>query len=261
MAYPNNQASGTLNAATASPTTVAGLKAGSFVAATISSGFDPTFTINGQYQGQIGAYYSTDGINLTQASLRLAANALGSFTTSGTSVTFFVIMTAYTSGNAQCSMVTGLNSGGTGTDVVVTGSLPAGSNTIGNVGISGAIPAGANILGSVGIDQTTPGTTNGVEVTGNVLASAPLSAQITISVTGTAVAFPSLVALNGCVVSAHPLNAALAGSTGGVVGPSGVTQTTGAYLPPGATMGFAVANANAIFCNGIAGDKFSVAVS
>lgn len=100
-----------------------------------------------------------------------------------------------------------------------------------------------------------------VVIVGNVLAAAPQSAEITIGSTGTAVQFPSLVCTNGAIVSAHPLNTALTSTTGGVVGASTVTQTTGAFLPPGASTSCAVTNANSIWCNGIAGDKFSVLVS
>lgn len=42
----------------------------------------------------------------------------------------------------------------------------------GSVVVTGTLPAGTNLLGKVGIDQTTPGTTNGVVATGNVASGA-----------------------------------------------------------------------------------------
>ena len=44
----------------------------------------------------------------------------------------------------------------------LSGSIPAGTNNIGDVDLASAIPAGSAIIGKVGIDQTTPGTTNKV---------------------------------------------------------------------------------------------------
>lgn len=51
------------------------------------------------------------------------------------------------------------------------GSIPVGTNNIGNVDLASAIPAGTNLIGKVGIDQTTPGTTNKVvaELSGSTL--------------------------------------------------------------------------------------------
>ena len=46
--------------------------------------------------------------------------------------------------------------------VQLSGSIPAGTNNIGDVDLASAIPAGSAIIGKVGIDQTTPGTTNKV---------------------------------------------------------------------------------------------------
>lgn len=51
---------------------------------------------------------------------------------------------------------------GTTNGVQVNAALPAGGNTIGNVGLV----AGSALVGKVGIDQTTPGTTNAVQISG-----------------------------------------------------------------------------------------------
>lgn len=52
---------------------------------------------------------------------------------------------------------------GTTNGVQVAAALPAGTNNIGDVDVA-SIAAGSNIIGNVRIDQTTPGTTNGVQV-------------------------------------------------------------------------------------------------
>jgi len=45
-------------------------------------------------------------------------------------------------------------------NVVITGSLPSGTNTIGSVGITGSLPSGTNTIGSVGITGSVPSGTN-----------------------------------------------------------------------------------------------------
>lgn len=105
-----------------------------------------------------------------------------------------------------------------------------------------------------------------VIVIGNALGT-PFTGQKKIAVSGTAVQGPALVAVNGIIVSASPLNTALAAGMGGTVGTSsGVTNVVdgtgnGVFLPPGGSISFAVANANLLFVNGIANDAFSFAVS
>jgi hypothetical protein len=59
--------------------------------------------------------------------------------------------------------------------VAVTGSLPAGTNNIGDVDVA-SIAAGANVIGKVGIDQATPGTTNAVGSTGRTTVSTLINA-------------------------------------------------------------------------------------
>lgn len=51
-------------------------------------------------------------------------------------------------------------------NVGIDGAIPAGSNTIGKVGIDGAIPAGVNNIGKVGIDGPIPGGTNQIGYVG-----------------------------------------------------------------------------------------------
>jgi len=90
--------------------------------------------------------------------------------------------------------------------------------------------------------------------------------QVIISTTGVAVTGPNLVAVNGVTVTAHPLNSAFSSTIGGTVGIGLVSNSvggsgSGAFLQPGASLGFAVANAKYLCVNGVAGDKFSFAVS
>lgn len=59
--------------------------------------------------------------------------------------------------------------------VTVSTALPAGGNTIGNVGVI----AGSAIIGKVGIDQTTPGTTNGVQINAALPAGANVIGALT----------------------------------------------------------------------------------
>lgn len=113
-----------------------------------------------------------------------------------------------------------------------------------------------------------PGAASGgdnVTVVANAL-GAPFSGQKVIAVTGTAIQGPNLAAVNGIIVTAHPLNTSFTASIGGTVGPHGSTTDTvdgtgnGAFLQPGASQAFAIANANLLDVNGFAGDKFSFGV-
>lgn len=126
----------------------------------------------------------------------------------------------------------------------------------------------ASIVTSSSTSATAANQTNGnqkAQITANALGS-PFTGQKKITVTGTQGQGPALVAVNGIIVTASPLNTAFAGGIGGTVGLTGVTNSVdgtgnGAFLPPGASLSFAVANANLLFVNGIAGDAFSFAVS
>ena len=62
-----------------------------------------------------------------------------------------------------------------GDTVTITGSIPAGTNTIGNVGIAGSIPAGTNLMGFVDISAELPAGSNTI---GNVgIAPGALTSQ------------------------------------------------------------------------------------
>ena len=118
-------------------------------------------------------------------------------------------------------------------------------------------PITVNSSGSIDVDVT---------VNANVLGTA-LTGQVLITVTGSSVQGPNIPAVNGVVVIAHPLNSALTSTIGGVVGTSSSLTNSvagtgsGAFFQPGASLGFAVQNANQLWFNGIAGDKFSFAAS
>lgn len=91
---------------------------------------------------------------------------------------------------------------------------------------------------------------------------APVTGQVKIAVTGTAVQLPAAVLLNGVVVKAKSSNAAQTATVSGTVGSAGVTNVadgtgTGYLLAPGEASSFAVPNANALYVNGTAGDIFT----
>jgi len=78
----------------------------------------------------------------------------------------------------------------------LSGSIPAGTNNIGDVDLASAIPAGSAIIGKVGIDQTTPGTTNKVvaelsgsnmELYGAVIGDRPAANTVSVGATFTIV--------------------------------------------------------------------------
>jgi len=106
----------------------------------------------------------------------------------------------------------------------------------------------------------------GITISINALSTGPTSGQAVVVSGGTAVQGPILTAINGVIVTAHPLNTPFTSTTGGVAGPSGVSNSVngtgnGAFLQPGASVSFAVSNASVIWVNGFSGDKFSFAVS
>ncbi|OWK42214.1 beta strand repeat-containing protein [Fimbriiglobus ruber] len=80
---------------------------------------------------------------------------------------------------------------GTTNGVRVNAALPAGTNSIGNIGtvstvtaltaITNALPSGTNLMGKVGIDQSTPGTTNGVQVNAALPAGSNVIGGVTIA--------------------------------------------------------------------------------
>ncbi len=135
---------------------------------------------------------TTNGVQVN-AALPVGANIIGKFgidqTTPGT--TNAVALTAGSAiiGNVRIDQTTP----GTTNGVQVNAALPAGSNSIGNIGtvatvtsvttvaavttvgavtaITNALPAGTNLMGKVGVDQTTPGTTNGVQVVSGTTAA------------------------------------------------------------------------------------------
>ena len=90
--------------------------------------------------------------------------------------------------------------------------------------------------------------------------------QVIITTTGVGATGPNLVAINGVVVTAHPLNSPLTSTIGGTVGIGPVSNSVGgsgpgAFLQPGASLGLAVSNVKYLYVNGIAGDKFYFSVN
>ena len=88
--------------------------------------------------------------------------------------------------------------------VQLSGSIPAGTNNIGDVDLASAIPAGSAIIGKVGIDQTTPGTTNKVvaELSGSIPAGANEIGKVQLS--------GSKMELYGATVATRPAATAVA---------------------------------------------------
>jgi len=86
----------------------------------------------------------------------------------------------------------------------LSGSIPAGTNNIGDVDLASAIPAGSAIIGKVGIDQTTPGTTNKVvaELSGSIPAGANEIGKVQLS--------GSKMELYGATVATRPAATAVA---------------------------------------------------
>jgi len=91
----------------------------------------------------------------------------------------------------------------------------------------------------------------------------PYAGSVTVTGSGFSVNLPNAPAVNGVTVLAHAGNAQLVkGVSGGAVGTSsGVTQTSGCPISPGATLGFAISNANLLWVNGQTGDVFGYVVS
>lgn len=90
------------------------------------------------------------------------------------------------------------------------------------------------------------------------LVTHPVTGQVVIGVTGTAIQLPSFDLLNGIVVRAKSGNNASCGT----VGPATVTNTVdgtgnGFVLCPGEASAFAVPNSNILYVNGTSGDIFS----
>jgi len=121
---------------------------------------------------------TTNGVVITSA-LPAGTNNIGSFsinqttpgTTNGVQITGpgtgsgtpLYTSSVLTAGSAIIGQVSiNQTTPGTTNGVQINAALPAGTNTIGNVGLN----AGTNIIGQVSINQTTPGTTNGVQITG-----------------------------------------------------------------------------------------------
>ena len=95
--------------------------------------------------------------------------------------------------------------------------------------------------------------------------AAPITGQVKIATTGTAINLPTGALVNGITVSAKASNAAQAGSYSSTVGGSSALTTVndgtgnGYPLAPGGSISFSSANANQIWINGTAGDVFAYA--
>lgn len=88
------------------------------------------------------------------------------------------------------------------------------------------------------------------------LPSSPVSGQVKIATSGTAVQLPSRSLENGVVIKARSQNAG-----NGFVGASGVTTTddgtgNGYRIEPGEAVSYACPNTNGVWVNGTAGDIF-----
>lgn len=209
--------------------------AGNTLVGTLLAFYQPDKT-NVLYQVPNGAIYCNE--SQVFGAIQSATSASYNFNVPGGTV--YIGCSAFTSGSVEVAIESGtqfLISGGNGDLVTIVGPLDGS----GNVKVS----TQANALGT--------------ERTG----------QIVIATTGTAVNFPSLVCVNGCVVSAGVNNASItstSGSVGGSVGGSSVTDATdgtgnGWAMIPGSSIGFAVGNANQLWCNGKIGDVFYVSCS
>lgn len=84
----------------------------------------------------------------------------------------------------------------------------------------------------------------------NPLPSTPITGQLTIAVTNTAVRLPNITISVGVILQALKGN----GTNAFVTGPNGVSTSTGFQLQPGQATSTAVNNLNSIWINGTAGD-------
>ncbi len=95
--------------------------------------------------------------------------------------------------------------------------------------------------------------------------AAPITGQVKITTTGTAINLPAAALVNGITVSAKASNAAQVGTYSSTVGGSSALTTVndgtgnGYPLAPGGSISFSSANANQIWINGTAGDVFAYA--
>jgi len=88
----------------------------------------------------------------------------------------------------------------------------------------------------------------------------PYTGQVVIAITGTRVrlSVASKPLVNGVIVNAKASNNAAGGTIGDVTVTNTVDGTgNGAIIAPGASTSFAVADINALYVNGTAGDIFS----
>jgi hypothetical protein len=86
----------------------------------------------------------------------------------------------------------------------------------------------------------------------------PVTGQVVIAVTGTAVQLPYNNLYNGVVVKAISANNVACGTVGSVGVTNSVGGTGNGYiLCPGEGSSFAVTNTNSIYVNGTAGDIFT----
>lgn len=90
------------------------------------------------------------------------------------------------------------------------------------------------------------------------LVNRPITGQVAIAVTGTAIQLPANSLVNGAVVKAKGSNNVACGTVGG----STVTNTydgtgNGYGICPGEASSFAITNTSALWVNGTAGDIFT----
>jgi len=202
--------------------------------------------VTGTWTGTLFTEWSPDNVtwyNTTWASIQtgalaltFAANGAGTMQCSGAAA-----VRVRGSSVASGTAVVYLRANSTSSQFMLDNPIPAGTNTIGNVGLT----AGTNIIGKVSIDQTTPGTTNGVQVnaplpagSNTIGAVTQASGPWTVTGSGTAgTAATGVVTIQG-IASMTPVKVDPSGGTGSVnvaqFGGSNVvtgTGTSGAGIP------------------------------
>ena len=110
--------------------------------------------------------------------------------------------------------------------------------------------------GGTGLKCALVDSSGSIPVVSGSIPAAPITGQIVIAVTNTAVCLPSNALVNGLIVKAKTTNAG-----NGFVGPSGVTTTddgtgNGYRIVPGEAWSGAVSNSSGVCVNGTANDVF-----
>jgi hypothetical protein len=224
--------------------------------------------------------FEFNGAAFTQVRVRLSVAGSGSFTASlnGTVAAKHIGVKNGNAADFQATVIPSVGGSAVSAGNPLPVSIISGGGGGGNAaaGATGAVvPVDADYMGFnsggnlVGVSSANPfpvtqsiggspiSTANPVPVTTPI--SGPLTGQVAIATTGTALALGSATLANGVIVKAASTNAATI-----LVGPSGVTNTNngtgnGYPLAPGEAISFAAANLNQVFINGTAADFVSFA--